>query len=274
MRRVGISTCSRDPLGSGQYVFGCIRWLDPDDPHDAELLATRLDDFLRHNYLRPMFSPDRLASALRRVVSVWCRGNTSLCVPPGISTACDCQHCSNTYISPFGKAQAPMLVGSDSRREHDGDAIHRLGASAFEELEQALVGGTTPWQPQPSPITSPARDRPDASSAPRRETHLRLCQTAPGSESYLPPHRGHSSSPPTYAPFTRSCSQPDTRGVDLLDPFHADGGPGGWAFGDEGLCPADGDTGEWAADLLPAGDLDGPCSTVDAFLPRLLHPWP
>ena len=46
-RRVGASNREQDPLGAGLYVFSGVRWLDPDEPSEAQLIASGLTLLVR-----------------------------------------------------------------------------------------------------------------------------------------------------------------------------------------------------------------------------------
>ena len=267
-----MSTCSQDPLGSGQYVFGCTRWLDPDDPRDVELLATGFDDFQRdHALLKPALSFDRLVTVLRRVVSIW-RGtgsrSASLSASPCISAASSSQRCFNL---PAGQTRLSMLACPENGSTRCNQGVPRI--AAFEQ--QARTAHPAPSAPPPA--ASPAQDQADASSAPPLEAYSRPCPTPPCSKAASGPYPqptpllcGRSASPGAPSVWSRAGSEPDIPGADFLDPFDADGGTG-----ESAAVPAYGAAvDEWAADLPPAGDPDAPWCTFDALLPRLLHPWP
>ena len=73
-RRVGASNREQDPLGAGLYMFSGVRWLDPDEPSEAQLIASGLTRLVRMFPELGCFAAGgqaRLEALLRRNRSWW-----------------------------------------------------------------------------------------------------------------------------------------------------------------------------------------------------------
>jgi hypothetical protein len=259
MRKVGTSSCARDPLGAGQYVFSFVRWLNPDDAQDSEILARGLDDFFhRFHHLRGALSPSRLADVLRRVVCAWrtslVRSLAPFCsdllLPVNQLSSKDLgtRRPSTEICMPAMQLPCPNLDGQpqDSYQTSSGIASKLEPASPPPHDGPRLPSSQLTATPPP-----PAHDPPLLAQPPPPPCMI---------DSFLPHPR-----------FAPSAVAAHAHGPHFTAPSDLTGGhraaPRGLASA--GWCCGAAD--EWAVDLPPASDPGGAWATFDALLPHILR---
>ena len=282
MRKVGASSCAQDPLGAGQYVFTCVRWLDPDDPQDAARLASGLKDFLhRHEHLSQTLCPVRLVNVLRIVIATW-RGSTTRHPSPlhhrvDVSeTACFLPTAFNwtsiqysSGVMPLAEHAQPVALPFPASRSEDcfGQTCERLAAMAGPDRSDKAVAisakalacfATRPehllsFQPPPS-LQHPSSPGGRSESIVTYSSPAVSDADSDASFSLSDPLQDGDADMPAdpCAAYEAFLDPLQDRGGDcvgwrdfLADPFAATDDCTGWA--DVGAS-------EWAADLPPAGE--------------------
>ena len=286
MRKVGAASCAQDPLGAGQYLFTCVRWLDPDDPQDAARLASGLKDFLhRHEHLSKTLCPVRLVNVLRIVIATW-RGSTTRHPSPlhhrvDVSeTACFLPTAFNwtsiqysSGVMPLAEHAQPVALPFPASRSEDccGQTCERLAAMAGPDRSDksaAVSAGS-------AAACFAARPEQLLSFLPPPSYSSRAVLGADSDASGSPPYPlrdGDADMPADPSPsaaYEAFLDPLQDRGGGcvgwsdfLADPFPTTDDCTGWT---------DGGADEWAADLPPAGDAGAAWETFDALLPLILR---
>ena len=277
MRKVGSSSCAKDPLGAGQYVFTGVRWLDPDDPQDAARLDSGIKDFmLRHMRLNQALFPVRLVNVLRSVIGTWresrTRNPTLLHGRVDVSTAC-----FRFLPTSSSWTSSQYCGGVMPQAEHAQLVALPYHASRSEEC----FGQTC--EPH---VAMAGPDRSDKAVSVSAEAAAARVAARPAQPlSFLPPPSlPHPSllagrSEPI-APTNEACIAEEHSPKAILGSFFPDALQERGSFflaepfpgvDDECCGWADGAAGEWAADLPPVGDAGAAWETFDALLPLILR---
>ena len=107
--------CNRslDPLGAGLYVFSGVRWLDPDDLDENQLLISgfrRLTINFPHLISMTLGGAERLSAILRRNRIEWIMQEQIACKPSQLRRA----QCARVFNEPIIGPLAASIAGSPS----------------------------------------------------------------------------------------------------------------------------------------------------------------